>query len=218
MNQVLYFLLLSILFFQPWTSLSLSTELDRHQIASLTRELLETARGTKFFDWMKTIRRRIHEYPELAFEEYKTSELIRSELDSLGIGYSWPVAKTGVVGSVGEGEGPWFALRADMDALPLQNLWGQNMIVKMTLGTLSVTVCGGAMLIGAAKQRVVGVLQGPTKRKSLFITNRIDLVFVSAVWLNIYLVESRHLCFTPKNDEFHSFSCILLSVGNGGVI
>ena len=108
---------LSALSFQAWANdnLEIGTSLSQ-----LTRELLDSARRPEFSDWLKTTRRRIHENPELAFEEYETSQLIRSELDSLGVEYTWPYAKTGLVGSVGTGDRPWFGLRADMDALPIQ--------------------------------------------------------------------------------------------------
>ncbi|KAF5750555.1 IAA-amino acid hydrolase [Tripterygium wilfordii] len=97
---------------QPWT---LATP-------CLTQELLNSAKEPEFFDWLIRVRRRIHEYPELAFDEHLTSQLIRSELDSIGIPYKWPFAKTGIVASIGSGEKPWFGLRADMDALPIQEL------------------------------------------------------------------------------------------------
>ncbi|TYH76959.1 hypothetical protein ES332_D04G121600v1 [Gossypium tomentosum] len=90
-------------------------------LGSLTRELLHSAKEPAFFDRLKRVRRRIHEYPELAFQEHETGRLIMSELESLGIDYSWPVAKTGIVASVGSGLEPYFGLRADIDALPIQN-------------------------------------------------------------------------------------------------
>lgn len=69
---------------------------------------------------MISIRRRIHEHPELGFEEFETSKLIRTELDLMGIPYKYPLAVTGVVGYVGTGEPPFVAVRADMDALAME--------------------------------------------------------------------------------------------------
>lgn len=71
---------------------------------------------------MVGIWRKLHQHPKLDYEAHETSKLIRSVLDLLGIPYNHLVAFTGVVGSVGTYEAPFIALRADMDALPLQVL------------------------------------------------------------------------------------------------
>ncbi|MDH5404347.1 MAG: amidohydrolase, partial [Candidatus Heimdallarchaeota archaeon] len=67
------------------------------------------------------IRRKIHENPELGFQEFETARLITTRLDELGIPYKKEIAKTGIVATIkGEkGEGKTLLIRADMDALPL---------------------------------------------------------------------------------------------------
>ena len=46
-------------------------------------------------------------------------DLCRKQLDAIGIDYDFPVAKSGIVARLGTGSGPKFALRTDMDALPI---------------------------------------------------------------------------------------------------
>lgn len=63
-------------------------------------------------------RRGIHQYPELGFEEERTSRLVADSLREMGIEIEVGVAETGVVGRIGEGR-PAVGIRADMDALPI---------------------------------------------------------------------------------------------------
>jgi len=67
------------------------------------------------------MRRHIHAYPELGFQEVKTAKLISNTLKKLGLAIQEKVAKTGVVGLLrGNQKGKTVAIRADMDALPIQ--------------------------------------------------------------------------------------------------
>lgn len=67
------------------------------------------------------LRRRLHRIPELAFEEVKTAQCIRGELDKLGIDFIAGVenAPTATVAIIGDSSKPCVALRADIDALPI---------------------------------------------------------------------------------------------------
>ena len=76
-------------------------------------------RAKELSDTLVALRREVHRHPELGFQEQRTARLIADRLAGLGIAVRSGVAKTGVVGDLGSG-GRCIALRADMDALPIQ--------------------------------------------------------------------------------------------------
>ncbi|TYJ13717.1 hypothetical protein E1A91_A10G068800v1 [Gossypium mustelinum] len=105
----------------PTVVLSSSSSLSSSNgLTEIPKKFLDFAKRKEVVDWMVGIRRKIPENPELGYEEFETSKLIRLELDKLGIPYKYPVSVTGIVGFVGTGEPPFVAIRADMDALPIQ--------------------------------------------------------------------------------------------------
>ncbi|MGP0015477.1 M20 aminoacylase family protein [Pseudomonas sp.] len=75
-------------------------------------------------DEMIALRHSIHAHPELGFEEFATSERVAQCLTQWGFQVSTGVGKTGVVGTLKNGEGRSIGLRADMDALPIQETSG----------------------------------------------------------------------------------------------
>lgn len=68
------------------------------------------------------LRRDIHAHPELAYEEERTASLVAERLGRWGLEVHRGLATTGVVGTLSRGDGPRIGLRADMDALPLQEV------------------------------------------------------------------------------------------------
>jgi len=65
-------------------------------------------------------RRYLHKHPELGFEEIETAKFIEEKLTSFGLKARTGIGKTGIVVNIGSGK-PCIALRADMDALPIQD-------------------------------------------------------------------------------------------------
>lgn len=84
-------------------------------------DLLEQARGIA--EQLVSIRRDIHAHPELGFQEHRTAALVASRLEALGARVRTGVGRTGIVAELGAGD-PIVAVRADMDALPLQEATG----------------------------------------------------------------------------------------------
>ena len=79
----------------------------KEEIARLTPALVE-------------LRRDLHRHPELAFQEHRTAEIVADQLRDAGIAVTTGVGDTGVVGLLtGKAEGKTMALRADIDALPI---------------------------------------------------------------------------------------------------
>jgi amidohydrolase len=76
-------------------------------------------RSMSLQDKLQFYRRDFHKYPELGFQEYRTSTKVAEILASTGCRVREKVGKTGVIGEIGQGS-PIVAIRADMDALPLQ--------------------------------------------------------------------------------------------------
>ncbi|ESQ30282.1 hypothetical protein EUTSA_v10011481mg [Eutrema salsugineum] len=102
--------------------ISSSSSLTSNGFSQIPPKFLALAKRADFFDWMVGIRRKIHENPELGYEEVETSKLVRTELEKMGVSYKYPVAVTGVIGYIGTGQAPFVALRADMDALSMQEM------------------------------------------------------------------------------------------------
>ena len=106
----------------------------------------------KYKDYVIEMRRTIHRHPEPGTQEFKTAELIRGELDKMGIPYEAKFV-TGTVATIkGNNPGKTVALRADIDALTLDDRTGVDYASEVPGMNHA---CGhdthAAMLLGAAK-------------------------------------------------------------------
>jgi len=103
---------------------------------------------------IRTVRRHIHQNPELSFHEFNTQQFIWNQLDDAGIMDKQKIAETGIVATI-QGKNPKkqvVALRGDMDALPILEA---NDVPYKSLNTGVMHACGHdvhtSCLLGAAK-------------------------------------------------------------------
>ncbi|WP_210449854.1 M20 aminoacylase family protein [Pantoea ananatis] len=98
-------------------------------------------------------RHQFHREPELGYEEHRTSDKVAHELEQAGLQVFRGLAGTGVVGTLKNGSGPVIGLRADMDALPI-NEKGETAWRSSKPGVMH--ACGHdghtAILLAAARQ------------------------------------------------------------------
>ncbi len=96
-------------------------------------------------------RRHLHAHPELSFEEHATVRYVAEQLDALGIPHR-RVAGTGLIAEIRGGSGPTVALRADLDALPIEEA---NDVPYRSVHPGVMHACGHdvhtASLLGAAR-------------------------------------------------------------------
>jgi len=111
-------------------------------------------RIAEFSEDMKTWRRHLHQNPELGFDCHKTAAFVMARLREFGINEIYDgIAQSGVVALIhGQAPGPVIGLRADMDALPIQEATGAE-YASLIDGRMH--ACGHdghtSMLLGAAK-------------------------------------------------------------------
>ena len=107
----------------------------------------------KYEEEMIAFRRDLHQHPELQWEEFRTTQKVADEMDKLGIPYRKTVPTGLIAELVGGKPGKTVALRADMDALPVQEL--NEGLAYQSLEDGKMHACGHdahtAMLVTAAK-------------------------------------------------------------------
>ncbi|GAB4280142.1 MAG: M20 family metallopeptidase [Marinilabiliales bacterium] len=109
----------------------------------------------RYYNDIVNIRRHLHKHPELSFNEKETSEFIVRELKSIGLNCKTGIAGYGIIADI-KGKNPekgkMIALRADIDALPIQEM---NNVDYASVNKKVMHACGHdahtACLIGAAK-------------------------------------------------------------------
>lgn len=112
------------------------------------------ALSSEFKDEVITIRRHLHQHPELSFRENETAQYIAEKLKEFGVEHEIGIVKTGIVATI-KGKNPEhkvIALRADIDALPIQE---ENDVPYRSQNPGTMHACGHdvhtSSLLGTAK-------------------------------------------------------------------
>lgn len=115
--------------------------------------------------WQEGVYRDLHQHPELSHQEHRTAAVVADRLGAAGFELTTGVGGTGVVGILRNGEGPTVLLRADMDALPVQEQTGlpytsSNAGVMHACGHDMHTACllGAAQLLASGQGHWSGTL------------------------------------------------------------
>lgn len=128
-------------------NVSINESIKPIKIASTNIELQES-----LLQQAKLWRKQLHSQPELGFKEFKTSAFIVEKLISFGIEVHQGLGGTGVVGTLKNGEGPTIGIRADIDALPIEE---QGDIEHKSTHANCMHACGHdghtSILLGTAK-------------------------------------------------------------------
>jgi amidohydrolase len=121
----------------------------------------------KLFGIIREIRRSIHANPELSFSEFKTSSLLKEILTANSIPFTDGWVKTGILATIqGASGGKNIALRADMDALPIQEM-NQTTYASTVPGVMhacghdvhSACVLGAGLILNNLKSKFSGSVQ-----------------------------------------------------------
>ena len=109
-----------ICFLIPFTTFSQSQQVSKIQT------LLE-----KEYLYFENLCKYLHSHPELSFQEKETAERMEQELKKIGFAVTKNVGGYGVVGVLKNGDGPTIMVRADMDALPVEEQTGLDYASKV---------------------------------------------------------------------------------------
>lgn len=99
-------------------------------ISKASADVLANLRG--LLSDLESVYKDLHAHPELSMQEKRTAGLAADRLRAAGYEVTTPIGNTGVVGLLRNGEGPTVMLRADMDALPVQEATGLPYSSKVT--------------------------------------------------------------------------------------